>query len=293
VLTSPGRTFFSAVEMSEQAPFVDAATANDPVPFPNTFISYYTYGQALAFGLDLMIRERFPGKSLDDWMRAIWRKHPDDSKPYDLAGLEKTLAETTGDAAFASDFFRRHVYGKEALPFADLLKAAGMRLQLTQPEKLWLGISKADYIDNAVVLTGPTLKGSPLYEAGLDRGDKVLDADGKTFASEKELNAWLAAHKSGDRVKFSVERRTGKQRIDIVLGRAPSLQIKTFEDLGERVEPSALAFRNAWLGSKALRPLPKLTRHCSSCLRTFAAEFEFCPYDGKELKITADRPTVQ
>ena len=34
--------------MSRLAPFVDAATANDPVNYVNTFISYYTYGQAVA-----------------------------------------------------------------------------------------------------------------------------------------------------------------------------------------------------------------------------------------------------
>ncbi len=75
VLHAPGREMFSAVEMSEQAPFVDAARSVDATNFRNTFISYYTYGAALAFGLDLRIREQFPGKSLDDWMRAMWRRH--------------------------------------------------------------------------------------------------------------------------------------------------------------------------------------------------------------------------
>ena len=77
VLTAPGRLVFNVVDMSRHAPFVDAATANDPVNTTNTFISYYTYGQALALGIDLSIRSRFPGKTLDDWMRAMWREHPD------------------------------------------------------------------------------------------------------------------------------------------------------------------------------------------------------------------------
>ena len=88
VLNAPGHELFSVVEMSEQAPLVDAARAVDATNFRNTFISYYTYGAALAFGLDLRIREQFPGKSLDDWMRVMWRRHRDIDEPYTLADLQ-------------------------------------------------------------------------------------------------------------------------------------------------------------------------------------------------------------
>src|ERR1700756_2067336 len=71
VLTLPGRKIFNVVEMSGMAPFVEAATSIDPTNRSNNFISYYTYGQALAFGLDLLIRQQYPGKSLDDWMRTM------------------------------------------------------------------------------------------------------------------------------------------------------------------------------------------------------------------------------
>ncbi|MEP7381602.1 MAG: M61 family peptidase, partial [Gemmatimonadota bacterium] len=40
VLNAPGRRFFSAVEMSQQAPFTDAAVSIDPQNKGNTFISY-------------------------------------------------------------------------------------------------------------------------------------------------------------------------------------------------------------------------------------------------------------
>src|ERR1700691_4295331 len=71
VMTAPGRQIHNIVEMSRLAPFVDAATANDPVNYANTFISYYTYGQAVALGIDLEIRRHFPGKSVDDWMKTM------------------------------------------------------------------------------------------------------------------------------------------------------------------------------------------------------------------------------
>src|SRR5436305_4526045 len=115
VLNSPGRQVHSAVEMSQLAPFVDAAKSIDPNNFRNTFISYYTYGQALALGIDLTLREKFPGKSLDDWMRRVWRDHPDIQKPYTLADLQSALAEITGNEEFAEEIFERHIIGKEPM----------------------------------------------------------------------------------------------------------------------------------------------------------------------------------
>ncbi len=103
ILNSPGRNFNSAVEMSRLAPFVDAARSIDQTNFENIFISYYSYGEALALGIDLAIRARFPGKSLDDWMRTVWQEHPDISRPYALGDLEAALAKTTGDRQFAAE----------------------------------------------------------------------------------------------------------------------------------------------------------------------------------------------
>ena len=48
VLRAPGTQFRSAVDMSRLAPYVDAAQAVDPTNWENTFVSYYTYGAAIA-----------------------------------------------------------------------------------------------------------------------------------------------------------------------------------------------------------------------------------------------------
>ncbi len=125
VLTAPGRLVSNVVDMSRQAPFVDAATANDPTNARNNFISYYTYGAALALGIDLEIRSRFPGKSLDNWMRALWHDHPDVNKPYTLEDLQTALAEATGSAEFAKTIFDRHIYGKEPLDLPNTAEPFG------------------------------------------------------------------------------------------------------------------------------------------------------------------------
>jgi predicted metalloprotease with PDZ domain len=286
VTTTPGRNVFNAVDMSRQAPFVDAATANEPVNTSNTFISYYTYGEALGLGIDLAIRSRFPGKSLDDWMRAMWRHHPDVQRPYTLNDLEKTLAEATGSKEFAAGIFRRHVYGKEPMEYETLLARAGMLLKKRGPGKVWLGVNQLNFSANGIDLSGSTFRDSPLFAAGLDRGDRVTQWDGRTLKSQQELDLWLASRKPGAVAQLQVEGRAGKRQVDITLSEAPSLQIVVYEQAGREVTPEMAAFRQAWLGSKAIHPLPKLYRYCPECRRAFPFEESFCPYDGKALTIT-------
>ncbi len=75
VSNARGRRFFSPVEMSRQAPLVDAATAVDPNNRNNSFLSYYTWGSGIGMALDLTLRMRGRGVTLDDVMREMWRSH--------------------------------------------------------------------------------------------------------------------------------------------------------------------------------------------------------------------------
>src|SRR4030095_4242467 len=101
VLVSPGRRIRTAEEMSQFAPFVDAATAIDRTAFENTFISYYTWGSAIGLGLDLTLRDGTDGRvTLDAFMRMLWQKHgkPDGQRsgavdnPYTMDDLKGVLA---------------------------------------------------------------------------------------------------------------------------------------------------------------------------------------------------------
>lgn len=257
VMTAPGRTEFDVIGMSRLAPFVDAATSIDPNNFANTFISYYTYGQALAFGIDLSIREQFPGKSLDDWMRAMWREHPDIDKPYTLDDLEKTLAEATGSQEFAHEIFEHHIYGMEPMDYASLVKAAGLQLRKRYPGEAWIGAPKLEFLDGLARIKGSTRRGSPIYEAGLDAGDRILRWDGKVLKSSEDLDTWLRKYQPGDRVNLKVSTRVGERDVALMLAENPAIELATNERLGEPVTGPIVSFRKAWLGSKSLHPLPK------------------------------------
>jgi len=258
VLTAPGREVFSAADMSRRAAFADGATSSDPQNQANTYISYYTYGRALALGIDLAIRAQFPGKSLDDWMRAMWRRHPDVQKPYTQQDLEQALAEATGSEKFAREMFQRHIEGLEPMEYGTLLASAGFVLQAAAPAKAWIGTPAMNFSDRGIEVTGPTLRGSPLYLAGIDRGDRILEVDGKSLKTRQNLDDLVASHKPGDLSTLTVEARAGRKQVEIIWTQPPDVEIVSFEQAGRRVTPEITRFSDAWLGSKALRPLPKI-----------------------------------
>jgi len=114
------------------------------------------------------------------------------------------------------------------------------------------------FSDRGVDITGPTLRGSPLYAAGIDRGDRIVEIDGKSLQTRRELDDLTASHKPGDHSKLTVETRAGEKQIQVIWAQAPDLEIVSFETAGRQVTPEITRFREAWLESRALRPLPKI-----------------------------------
>jgi predicted metalloprotease with PDZ domain len=141
VVRRPGRETRSVVEMSRLAPLMDGADSADSALSSN-FVSYYTWGEALAVGLDLMLRDRTGGRvTLDDYMRALWAKFGRAGGrlpgyvelPYTETDLKRMLADVSGDAAFADGFFARFVDGREVIDYAPLLARAGLIVRTAGP----------------------------------------------------------------------------------------------------------------------------------------------------------------
>jgi predicted metalloprotease with PDZ domain len=258
VITAPGRRRFSAVEMSMQAPFVDAAVSIDPVNRSNSFISYYTWGAAIGLGLDLSIRTRFPGLSLDDYMRALWRQYgraqtaalaPE--RPYTIADLRRVLGEVTRDTAFANDFFRRYIEGREVVDYQRLLAAGGFLLRPAHAGQPWLGAAQMAAGEDSSVIVGVTLIGSPLYAAGIDRLDRVYAVDGVATPTPDALRAAVERRRPGETVRMDVAQRGTRREVAVRLAENPEMQVVTYESAGMPVNDAIRAFRRGWLGSRA------------------------------------------
>ena len=253
VITAPGRRRFSAVEMSMQAPFVDAAVSIDPHNRGNTFISYYTWGAAVAMGLDLTLRSRFEGVTLDDYMRAVWRRHGAQrgdlapARPYTRADLVAVLGEVTGDTAFAADFFRRYVEGREVPDYAALAAHAGLLLRPAAPGRAWLGAAFRPGEGGAEVATYP-LRGGALHDAGITAGDVIVSGGGRPTPDPASLTAAVAEHAPGERVAVEWISLGRRRSGEMTLAANPAVELVTHESAGRELTDAMRRFRQAWLG---------------------------------------------
>ncbi|WP_347158129.1 M61 family metallopeptidase [Pontibacter chitinilyticus] len=253
VLLSPGRQYHTLVEMSQQAPFVDAARSVDEVNRQNTFISYYIYGSITGLALDMTLRQQYH-KTLDDYMQALWRKYGKTEKAYRLADLEETLVEVTGDQAFARSFFQNTINGTQLPAYEPLLAKAGLELRKAKPGTPYLGLnaSELEFSKNGATITTGTLVTSALYKAGLDRTDIIKVLDGRKLRSEKDLHKVLDKHKPGDNVSLTFERLGQPRTVTITLQEVPTLEVVPYETIGKELTPEMQQYRQAWLGSKAI-----------------------------------------
>jgi predicted metalloprotease with PDZ domain len=275
VLNSPARQFRSPVEMSMHAPFTDAAVAIDQTNFSTTFISYYTYGAAIAVALDLSLRDRSNGKlSLDDYMRAMWRAHGKPggpgpglvARPYTLKDARDRLAEVSDDRRFADDFFGKYIEGREVPDYARLLARAGLVLRKRNAGAAWSGVldragaggrgrrrsAARDEGDPPGGLSIPGLVpwGTPAFAAGLTGGDVVTHADDEPVGSVADWQAAIGARKPGDRMPIQFTRRGTVFRRVITLVEDPTVEVVSVESTGNALSAAQQAFREAWLGTK-------------------------------------------
>jgi predicted metalloprotease with PDZ domain len=259
VVIAPGRRYFSAVEMSMQAPFVDAASSIDPHNRGNTFLSYYTWGSGIGLGLDLTLRTRFQGVTLDDYMRAMWREFGREqtaalapARPYTLADLRRVLGEVTRDPAFANDFFDRYIEGREVVDYGALLARAGFLLRKQAPGRPWLGVPLSPGEGGVLVDDWPLSHGS-VYQAGLSADDVILSLDGRPTPDVETARAILDAHAAGDVVPVEWMQRGQRRSGSMTLVENPALEVVAYEVAGMPVTAEMRAFREAWLGSRAAR----------------------------------------
>ena len=243
VLASPARDYGGPQEMSLRAPFVDAATAIDPRA-PYIFLSYYSYGQAIATALDLTLRQRFPGVTLDDYMRHLWRERGRSERPYTNDDLRLALGAVTKDQAFADGFFAETIAGSRLPDLAPLLAQAGLALRPVNPGKGWIGGVGVTDGEGGTVLAGYPAPGTPLYLAGLGKGDRLVAIDGAPVTSTTDAVTRLAALAPGSSARVRFAQRGIEREGTLTAAADPAVQVVPMD----RPTAAQRRFRQAWLG---------------------------------------------
>jgi predicted metalloprotease with PDZ domain len=275
VINSPARQFRSAVEMSQMAPFSDAAVAIDQTNLSTTFISYYTFGAALAVALDLSLRDGSDGKTtLDDYMRAMWIAHGKPggpspaivTRPYTLKDARERLAEVSGARQFADDFFDKFVEGRALPNYGALFARVGLVLRKRNPGLAWAGTldqngeggryarrrAAAAAEASASGMRIPALIdwGTPAFNAGLEEGDVITAVDRQPVANPDDWRAAIRAKKPGETILVDFTRRGAASQTRITLAEDPTMEIVTLESAGGTLSADQKRMREDWLAPR-------------------------------------------
>jgi predicted metalloprotease with PDZ domain len=255
VLTGSGRTYGSPQEMSLRAPFLDQAVSIDRTN-RNAVVSYYPYGHVVALALDLELRGRFKDLTLDDYMRALWRRYGATATPYRPADLRETLVALTGDRAFAEGFFKAAVEGTQLPDFAPLFAQAGLVLRPKSPGSAWLGVTRVKADGPELVVDQNPPPGSPLYAAGVDRDDRILAIGRLEIRSEADWQDALARLTPGETTTVRYVQRGRTLEAPLTAAADPTLEVVRGETADQPPTAAQLAFRDRWLGPDTPKPAP-------------------------------------
>jgi predicted metalloprotease with PDZ domain len=228
---------------------------------PNAIVSYYGKGSLVALCLDLHLRSRTAGrKSLDDVMRALWRRYGRSGLGVPEDGVERTAEEASG--LKLRPLFDQWLRSTDELPLAPLLAAAGVALEVRPAEgssdrggrpsaKSAAALAERVSLGARTVSEGVDVKlthvfdGGAAQRAGLAAGDVIAALDG-IRVTPKSLEARLAALRPGDRARAHVFRRDELHVLEIACAAAPADTCVLRFD--KRPAASALRLRRGWLG---------------------------------------------
>ncbi|MFC4723082.1 M61 family metallopeptidase [Geojedonia litorea] len=239
VWPAPGRQFFNPIEMSYQAPFVDAAKSVDETNRENTFISYYSYGEMLGLGLDLSLRSN--NLNLDDYMKLVWKNYGSVGKFYTVEDLHKTLNHYAGET-FGDTFFNKYIYKSGMPDFVALFKNVGFRLNLNEDQ-----VDFGAHVRHNKLMDNPKI-GSTAYISGLQKGDKILQVGSFTLNDMITLDMVLKKYQVNDVVTVVFERFDKIETRDVILkgGKSYSLQQIPESDVNEEMRKN----QALWLDPK-------------------------------------------
>ena len=260
VVDGPGQLVRSAEEMSRMAPFIDGGRAID-----RTNWSTHVH-------LVLPVRRRDRAGARSDAARAhrrpavARRLHARDvaratasraarregyvDRPYTIADAEATLAEVSGDRAFARDFFARYIQGHEVADYAAAARAR--RLRRAQAARRDAPGSATCASNRATAGASPRSFRRPgrFTRPASTKTTSCSRSTGSGSASDGDIAAVLQRHKPGDTVAVVFVDRTGSaEESERDAGRGSTCRGRAGR-AGALHRRRRSAFRDRWLGAK-------------------------------------------
>jgi len=220
---------------------VDAARSVDPVNRENTFISYYTYGSVLGLALDLTLRKMENDKNLDDFMKLVWQRFGKTEIPYTVRDIKAVLADYAGDD-LADTFFSTYIYDSQMPDYQKLFETVGVSFEQAHPDRATLG-TPVEIQNGRGVLQSNALVGSPLYEAGIELGDKILSIGGRSLEGADNIDLLMDNFSPGNSVEIKFERWGEQKTTQVELHTDPAIRTEVNPEAGSAAEER----RNVWI----------------------------------------------
>jgi len=108
--------------------------------------------------------------------------------------------------------------------------------------------SKFEVAENGGVLIGDILRGSPAENAGLKRGDVILDFAGRPVQKMQELQRLVAATRPGTPVGLKIRRESARATSAVEIGELKDLEPKG-EAAGHATASPWMPSRESWSSS--------------------------------------------
>ncbi len=181
----------------------------------NTTISYYDNGGMLGAMLDLKIRhETANRKSLDDVMRALYRKYYQEKKRGFTDSEFRAECESAAGGSLEEVF--EYASTTKDVDYAKYFGYAGLELKTIAQDApgAYLGVN-TQTVDGKLMVSSAT-PGSPAANAGLTSRDQILEVEGAK-ATPKTLNDLLIARKPGDALHIKIARGSAAKELEITL----------------------------------------------------------------------------
>ncbi|OIN61141.1 M61 family metallopeptidase [Arsenicibacter rosenii] len=246
---TPGATQYTPIDASRHAVFVDAGVSIDRNNYVNMFTSYYTYGAAVALALDLDLRQRF-GKTLDNYMQAVWKRFGKPEVPYTVDGLQEVLATVTNQD-YAAAFFGKYINGHAPIEYAPLLKPVGYTVKPAAPGKAWIGNLRFTDTDKGLIIPANTVKNTPVYKAGLDVDDVIVSVNNQPIKTTDALRSLLSEQKPGDKLTVQYQHRGQTRTTTILTEENPNQEVIVSEKAGSTPSEADVSARTKWVGPQA------------------------------------------
>lgn len=224
---------------------------------PNSAISYYLKGEIVCALLDLHLRRATgDAKSLDDVMRALWKRYGDESGVPE-EGIEQVASEVAGTSL--QSFFDAALRGTGELDYS-VFSHVGLEVKLrpretssdkggTAPRRSnaektaggWLGV-----IPKGGSTIASVLEGSPAMLAGVYAEDEIVALDGLKCDAAALLSR-CEEKKPGEVVKISLFRREKLLELPITLAPKPN-DTAYLAKIEDPTDAQKAAYK-AWLGA--------------------------------------------